>query len=56
MNNVGMSYEYPERLDKIEGGIKRVTDICVANTVPTTILSAYVLTQMVKRNKGVVVS
>jgi 17beta-estradiol 17-dehydrogenase / very-long-chain 3-oxoacyl-CoA reductase len=56
VNNVGMSYEYPERLDRIEGGLRRVMDICVANTVPTTVLSAYVLAQMAKRDRGVVIN
>ncbi|KAI1720353.1 short chain dehydrogenase domain-containing protein [Ditylenchus destructor] len=56
INNVGLSYEYPERLDKIDGGLKRVMDIAVVNTVPATVLSAYVLAQMAKRNLGVVVN
>lgn len=56
INNVGLSYEYPERLDRIEGGLKRVTDITVVNTVPATVLSAFVLAQMAKRNLGVVVN
>lgn len=56
MNNVGLSYEYPERLDCIEGGLKRVTDITVINTVPTTLLSAFVLKQMAIRKNGVVVN
>ncbi|KAI1728439.1 short chain dehydrogenase domain-containing protein [Ditylenchus destructor] len=56
VNNVGLSYEYPERFDRIEGGLKRVTDITVVNTVPATVLSAYVLAQMAKRNLGVVVN
>lgn len=56
MNNVGLSYEYPERLDKLDGGLKRVTDITVINTVPTTLLSAFVLKQMAERKRGVVVN
>lgn len=56
VNNVGMSYEYPERLDMVEGGIKRIADITVINTVPTTVLSAHILKQMATRNRGVVIN
>ncbi|KAL3088821.1 hypothetical protein niasHT_024830 [Heterodera trifolii] len=56
VNNVGMSYEYPERLDRIEGGLQRVSDITVINTLPTTVLSAFVLKQMRERGRGVVVN
>ncbi|KAI6206595.1 17beta-hydroxysteroid dehydrogenase [Aphelenchoides besseyi] len=56
VNNVGMSYEYPERLDQLEGGLKRVSDITVMNTLPVTLLSATVLSQMAQRNAGVVVN
>lgn len=54
---MGLSYEYPERLDKIEGGLQRVADITVINTLPTTVLSAYVLKQMSERNnRGILVN
>jgi len=56
VNNVGLSYEYPERLDKLEGGLQRITDITVINTLPTTLLSAYVLKQMNERHKGIVIN
>jgi 17beta-estradiol 17-dehydrogenase / very-long-chain 3-oxoacyl-CoA reductase len=57
VNNVGMSYEYPEKLHAIEGGLKRVRDITVINTVPTTVLSAYILKQMTNRNnRGVIIN
>jgi len=56
VNNVGMSYEYPERLDNVDGGTKRIMDITVINTVPTTVLSAYILKQMSERNRGVVIN
>lgn len=56
MNNVGLSYEFPDRLDRIEGGLKRVTDITVINTVPTTLLSAFVLKQMSARKNGIIVN
>jgi len=56
VNNVGLSYEYPERLDRIEGGLQRVADITIINTVPTTVLSAHVLAQMAQRQRGVVIN
>jgi short-subunit dehydrogenase len=51
-----LSYEYPERLDRLDGGLQRITDITVINTLPTTVLSAAILGQMVTRNKGVIVN
>jgi hypothetical protein len=33
VNNVGMSYDYPERFDQVEGGMKRITDITVSGLV-----------------------
>jgi len=56
VNNVGLSYEYPERLDRLEGGLQRVTDITVINTVPTTVLCAHVLAQMAQRRRGLVIN
>lgn len=56
VNNVGMGYEYPERLDRLEGGLKRVTDITVINTVPATVLCAFVLKQMAERKSGIVIN
>uniref|UniRef100_A0A1I8A513 Estradiol 17-beta-dehydrogenase 12 n=1 Tax=Steinernema glaseri TaxID=37863 RepID=A0A1I8A513_9BILA len=56
VNNVGLSYEYPDVLHKIEGGLKRVADITVINTVPPTVLSAAVLPKMVERRSGIIVN
>ncbi|VDM78793.1 unnamed protein product [Strongylus vulgaris] len=39
INNVGMSYEYPERLHKVEGGVERLGAIATINTLPPTIVS-----------------
>lgn len=55
-SNVGLSYEYPERLDRLDGGLQRITDVTVINTLPATVLSASILGQMVNRNKGVIVN
>lgn len=51
-----MSYEYPERLADVDGGLKRIADITVINTLPTTLLSAYVLKQMNQRKSGVIIN
>lgn len=56
INNVGLSYEYPERLDRVDGGLERVINVNVVNTLPPTILSAMVLKQMAKRNCGIIVN
>lgn len=56
VNNVGMSFDYPDRFDKISGGTKALTDITVINTVPVTVLTSKLLEQMVQRNKGVVIN
>uniref|UniRef100_A0A914C7X5 Uncharacterized protein n=1 Tax=Acrobeloides nanus TaxID=290746 RepID=A0A914C7X5_9BILA len=51
-----MSIEYPDRFDKLYGGIKRITDIAVINTLPVTILTSEILKQMVPRNAGIVIN
>jgi 17beta-estradiol 17-dehydrogenase / very-long-chain 3-oxoacyl-CoA reductase len=51
-----LSYEYPERLDALEGGLQRLTNITVMNTLPMTILSSAILKQMTSRNKGIIVN
>ncbi|CAD5216596.1 unnamed protein product [Bursaphelenchus xylophilus] len=56
VNNVGMSYEYPERLHDIDGGLARVAGITIINTLPCTLLSAYVLKKMAARKNGVVIN
>ncbi|EYB87188.1 hypothetical protein Y032_0267g763 [Ancylostoma ceylanicum] len=56
VNNVGMSYEYPESLHKVEGGLERIGAIATINTLPPTILCASILEQMLPRKKGVIVN
>ncbi|KAK6012244.1 oxidoreductase, short chain dehydrogenase/reductase family protein, partial [Ostertagia ostertagi] len=56
VNNVGMSFEYPEVLHEIEGGLQRIGGITTINTLPVTILSAHVLKQMTPRKKGIIVN
>ncbi|CAI2348029.1 unnamed protein product [Caenorhabditis sp. 36 PRJEB53466] len=56
INNVGLSYEYPDVLHKVEGGIERLANIATINTLPPTLLSAGILPQMVARKSGVIVN
>ncbi|CAI5444233.1 unnamed protein product [Caenorhabditis angaria] len=56
INNVGLSYEYPEVLHKVDGGIERLANITTINTLPPTLLSAGILPQMVERKAGVIVN
>ncbi|CAD6185666.1 unnamed protein product [Caenorhabditis auriculariae] len=56
VNNVGFSYEYPEVLHKVEGGIERLANITTINTLPPTLLSAGILPQMVGRKTGVIIN
>uniref|UniRef100_F1KX08 Steroid dehydrogenase let-767 n=1 Tax=Ascaris suum TaxID=6253 RepID=F1KX08_ASCSU len=56
VNNVGRSYEYPDVLHKVDGGLKRLTDMNIINMLPVTLLCAAVLPQMVDRNSGIIVN
>ncbi|CAK5085305.1 unnamed protein product [Meloidogyne enterolobii] len=56
INNVGMFNEYPERFEKTEGGIKKLADMALVNMLPQTILSHYILRQMIPRKKGIIVN
>ncbi|UMM22017.1 hypothetical protein L5515_003449 [Caenorhabditis briggsae] len=56
VNNVGLSYEYPDVLHKVDGGIERLANITTINTLPPTLLSAGILPQMVARKAGVIVN
>uniref|UniRef100_A0A8R1DTK0 Very-long-chain 3-oxoacyl-CoA reductase n=1 Tax=Caenorhabditis japonica TaxID=281687 RepID=A0A8R1DTK0_CAEJA len=56
INNVGLSYEYPDVLHKVDGGIERLANITTINTLPPTLLSSGILPQMVARKAGVIVN
>ncbi|KAF1762483.1 hypothetical protein GCK72_010745 [Caenorhabditis remanei] len=56
VNNVGLSYEYPDVLHKVDGGIERLANITTINTLPPTLLSAGILPQMVARKAGVIIN
>jgi len=55
VNNVGCSYDYPERLDLVAGGLPRLRDVCITNTLPIVLLSAFVLKQMAERKSGILI-
>jgi 17beta-estradiol 17-dehydrogenase / very-long-chain 3-oxoacyl-CoA reductase len=56
VNNVGLSYDYPEILHKVDGGLQHISNVAIVNCVPTSVLAAAVLPQMVQRNRGVIVN
>ncbi|VDM30267.1 unnamed protein product [Toxocara canis] len=39
VNNVGRGYEYPDVLHRVDGGLKRLTDVDIINILPTTLVS-----------------
>uniref|UniRef100_A0A1I7TMM2 SDR family NAD(P)-dependent oxidoreductase n=1 Tax=Caenorhabditis tropicalis TaxID=1561998 RepID=A0A1I7TMM2_9PELO len=51
-----MSYEYPDVLHKVDGGIDRLANITTINTLPPTLLSARILPQMAARKTRVIVN
>ncbi|VDN07907.1 unnamed protein product [Thelazia callipaeda] len=55
-NNVGVSFNYPELMHKAEGGLQKLADVDIVNTLPVTLLSAAVLPSMIERNSGIIVN
>ncbi|MCP9259313.1 Estradiol 17-beta-dehydrogenase 12 [Dirofilaria immitis] len=56
VNNVGVSFSYPEVIHQAEGGLQKLADVDIVNTLPITLLSAAILPQMIERNNGIVVN
>ncbi len=56
VNNVGATYDCPAKLDEFADRLHVLADLVVINTMPVTLLSAIVLKQMSKRNKGIIVN
>uniref|UniRef100_A0AC35TU41 Estradiol 17-beta-dehydrogenase 12 n=1 Tax=Rhabditophanes sp. KR3021 TaxID=114890 RepID=A0AC35TU41_9BILA len=56
VNNVGLSYEYPELMHAMDGGIDRLRDLVVINTLPTTLLTSYCCEGFVKNGGGIVIN
>ncbi|KAI6195661.1 17beta-hydroxysteroid dehydrogenase [Aphelenchoides besseyi] len=48
VNNVGLAYEYPERIDLQRNALKRCADMVLVNGLSATLLSAHVLHRMAK--------
>ncbi|VDN60607.1 unnamed protein product [Dracunculus medinensis] len=56
INNVGVSYEYPELLHKVDGGLNTIANVNIVNSLPCVLLCSVVLPQMLERNKGIIVN
>jgi len=56
VNNVGITYDYPEKLHKVNGGLKKITEVALINILPVTLLTSRILQQMTQRNRGVIVN
>lgn len=56
VNNVGMSYVYPEYLSIIPDGDKVILDVIKANTIACTMMMRLILPDMEKRRRGVIIN
>ncbi|KAK6054462.1 oxidoreductase, short chain dehydrogenase/reductase family protein, partial [Cooperia oncophora] len=58
VNNVGMSFEYPEYLHETEGGLERIGSIAIINTLPVTLKYVTWISEILRReyaSKGIIV-
>lgn len=39
VNNVGVSFNYPEIIHQVEDGLQKLADVDIVNTLPTTVVS-----------------
>jgi 17beta-estradiol 17-dehydrogenase / very-long-chain 3-oxoacyl-CoA reductase len=56
INNVGMSYEYPESFDKVEDNEKFLTDMIRCNVDSVANLTQMVLPDMIKKRRGLIIN
>ncbi|CAF0852999.1 unnamed protein product [Rotaria sordida] len=56
VNNVGMSYEYPELFDKVENSAKLVNDMIRCNVDSVAYLTQMVLPDMLQKRRGLIVN
>jgi 17beta-estradiol 17-dehydrogenase / very-long-chain 3-oxoacyl-CoA reductase len=54
VNNVGMFSDYYDQLHVTP--LQMARDVLIVNSVPVTILTSRILSQMTKRNKGIIVN
>ncbi|KAI6190499.1 17beta-hydroxysteroid dehydrogenase [Aphelenchoides bicaudatus] len=54
INNVGCSYDFPERMDQV--GLELLSKVCITNTLPVVLMSSFLLGQMAKRRSGIVIN
>jgi len=56
INNVGMSYDYPELFDKVEDGAKLVNNMIRCNVDSVAYLTQMILPDMLKKRRGLIVN
>lgn len=56
INNVGMSYEYPERFDQVENNEKFINNMIRCNVDSVANLTQMVLPEMIKNKRGLIVN
>ncbi|CAJ0582369.1 unnamed protein product, partial [Mesorhabditis spiculigera] len=56
VNNVGMAFDYPDKIHKIPGGLEKIHKLVNINVHPPTLLSMAVLPHMVARESGIIIN